>query len=813
MEANPYNERFAFPGVNDDAKALNEHDWMMVDQKPDIGGHIAPNSDFIFGSDGLADLKVGFLYEIDHRRLPRESPLHIEGIRAVMITEVTEVIVTVRSPSTLSLRSYFSGNNSQRKYPELDRQFTMGSKLAKAILIRQIPPDEFMKQRHLQIFWLLPFKIPKTPPATTNRDLNNEALTKGVCWLSLNSLVGWGGQRKATFLRKEKMPLPPGPSMSTVIKKEVDSETDTKPTEEQKARVLKRKPNDAQTEIKPNEEAKPKRKKREYEGSLVKVVPKTEIRHRNRKRKRGIQKQDKKSKAVKLAVKKPCTDIIVKPTSKYSYGWWSQDRYKNAEVKMFAIMRAKGAVLGNPILRQALRLEARKHIGDTGLLDHVLKHMADKVSPNGIDRFRRRHNAEGAMEYWLEHADLFKVRREAGVKDPYWIPPPGWKPGDNPSQDPNWARELKSLKEEIISIKKDVQELQLLKREDEVDKAIVISTKSPSDSCDLQLGRVVSLQEEYESLTKRKVQLEQQLTLIRKRNLEERKRSEETEDIKGERMKPSSKTREQKMTLSYGRWSTDRYKNAEVKMMEVMKAKGAVVGKPMLRQDLRLEVRKHIGDTGLLDHILKHMADKVAPNGVDRFRRRHNHDGAMEYWLESADLVDIRREAGVRDPFWIPPLGWKPGDNPSQDHNYARELQLLREEMSIIEKDVQELLQPKREEGDKAIVVSAKSSSESCSLESDTTVVSFQEDYDDLAKRNAPLEQDDFEEAFNGMQFLQDSIFHLSSQHDSMNTNGIHLSEQDPISAFLAGPHGSLNNFFRCDFMSSQPLDTEYLLV
>ena len=40
--------------------------------------------------------------------------------------------------------------------------------------------------------------------------------------------------------------------------------------------------------------------------------------------------------------------------------------------------------------------------GDTGLLDHLLKHLADKVvTPEG-DKLRRRHNAEGHMEYWLQ---------------------------------------------------------------------------------------------------------------------------------------------------------------------------------------------------------------------------------------------------------------------------------------------------------------------------------------------------------------------------------------------------------------------------
>lgn len=121
---------------------------------------------------------------------------------------------------------------------------------------------------------------------------------------------------------------------------------------------------------------------------------------------------------------------------------------------MLKILKAKGAVFGNPILRPALRTEARKLIGDTGLLDHLLKHMAGKVAPGGAERFRRRHNAEGAMEYWLESADLVNIRKEAGIQDPYWTPPPGWKPGDNPSQDPICARELRELKEEIAKMKK-----------------------------------------------------------------------------------------------------------------------------------------------------------------------------------------------------------------------------------------------------------------------------------------------------------------------------------------------------------------------
>lgn len=121
---------------------------------------------------------------------------------------------------------------------------------------------------------------------------------------------------------------------------------------------------------------------------------------------------------------------------------------------MLKIMKEQDAEFGKPILRPELRAQARKLIGDTGLLDHLLKHMSGKVAPGGELRFRRRHNAEGAMEYWLENADLVDIRREAGVQDPYWTPPPGWSPGDNPTQDPICAREIKNLKEEFSKFKR-----------------------------------------------------------------------------------------------------------------------------------------------------------------------------------------------------------------------------------------------------------------------------------------------------------------------------------------------------------------------
>lgn len=93
--------------------------------------------------------------------------------------------------------------------------------------------------------------------------------------------------------------------------------------------------------------------------------------------------------------------------------------------------------------------------------------------------------------------------------------------------------------------------------------------------------------------------------------------------------------------------------------MEVLKEKGATFETPVSRGELRCLARSKIGDTGLLDHLLKHVDGKVTPGGADRFRRCHNTEGTMEYWLESADLVKIKRESGIPDPNWMPPAWWK----------------------------------------------------------------------------------------------------------------------------------------------------------
>lgn len=143
---------------------------------------------------------------------------------------------------------------------------------------------------------------------------------------------------------------------------------------------------------------------------------------------------------------------------------WSAERYQQAEQRMWEVLKGAGANFANPISRHALRKAARQHIGDTGLLDHLLKQIDGKLAPGGTDRFRRWHNPKGIMEYWLESAHLDKVRQEAGVQDPYWLPPSNFNEGSAFSQNTGSSCELKLLQIEMAKMKRDMQELILKKQ-------------------------------------------------------------------------------------------------------------------------------------------------------------------------------------------------------------------------------------------------------------------------------------------------------------------------------------------------------------
>ena len=126
---------------------------------------------------------------------------------------------------------------------------------------------------------------------------------------------------------------------------------------------------------------------------------------------------------------------------------WAAWRYVAGEATLVDILRERGATAGNPAPRADLRAQARRYIGDTGLLDHLLRHVADKVPAGSADRVRRRYNPAGGLEYWLEPAGLAAVRRAAGVDDPYWVPPPGWKPGDPVSPEARTLQVQKQVEE------------------------------------------------------------------------------------------------------------------------------------------------------------------------------------------------------------------------------------------------------------------------------------------------------------------------------------------------------------------------------
>ncbi|KAK4256858.1 hypothetical protein QN277_006526 [Acacia crassicarpa] len=167
----------------------------------------------------------------------------------------------------------------------------------------------------------------------------------------------------------------------------------------------------------------------------------------------------------------------------------------------------------------------------------------------------------------------------------------------------------------------------------------------------------------------------------------------------GKLTQPSSKPKKKKHE-STDRWSSERYQLAEQSMWEVLKAKGATFSNPISRPTLRMAARKHIGDTGLLDHLLKHIDGKVAPCGTERFRRWFNTKGVMEYWLEGASLDKVRQDAGVQDPFWIPPSTFQAGSPPPQNSDSSGELKLLQIEMAKMKKDMEELINKNHEKNE-----------------------------------------------------------------------------------------------------------------
>ncbi|XP_056691602.1 protein DYAD-like isoform X2 [Spinacia oleracea] len=362
------------------------------------------------------EIEMGSIFKLD-RHSNAKLPAALSSIKAVFVNHKSDVDVTVVFPSIQSIESFFKnlGKNGLMQ-PNLDEHCVMGLNLAKKLLTQNIPFAEFVAQRGNRSFWVHDVHDDDDDDDDGHHQASNGGLE-----------IKWEKRRRTTtYGRAERQK-----SMSTVLPCELKGKAPMADEEEEEKE-------DDEDQGDENEDEKVPEKSRAL-----------------RKRKCRFKRVGYSEKKKKMQIK----TVPEKKKFKDSQHRWTVERYKLAEKNMLKILKEQGSGPGNPILRPDLRSEARKLIGDTGLLDHLLKHMAGKLAPGGKERFRRRHNPEGAMEYWLESADLIEARKQAGVVDPYWVPPPGWKPGDCPNQDPVCAIQLKELKDEIADMKREMQKL------------------------------------------------------------------------------------------------------------------------------------------------------------------------------------------------------------------------------------------------------------------------------------------------------------------------------------------------------------------
>ncbi|KNA14784.1 hypothetical protein SOVF_104370 [Spinacia oleracea] len=413
----------------------------------------------------------GSFYEIDHSKLPPRTPPMLHCVRAVMVTAKSELNVTVRYPSAQSIDAYFGNSDHiasrSELYPALDEEFIMGPTLAVKVLRRQIPSQGFEMLRHSKSFWLIKPLLVKSEFEAKH----------GPCFhkLQASRIQGWGVKKFAAYA--------PNP---TEVNDLVEVKSSTFEEEEKSAK----------------------------EVAFIEVPKAQEIIQYSRKRKHGRPptSQSKKSRQIP---KQKAIEVVKSikgnnNSNKEFVDRWPLKRYEAAATELVEVLKKYGAGYSNPISRLQLRTEARKRIGDTGLLDHMLKHLAGQVVPHdGNDRLRRRCDSEGKMEYWLESADLVDIRKEAGVKDPYWIPPPGWKLGDSTSDPKCLCRqEVKMLKEELSIMRRHMAELKTENNDEQpITMVMPVSTTS-------------SRRETYEVLMKKKCLMEVQLRQISKALME-----------------------------------------------------------------------------------------------------------------------------------------------------------------------------------------------------------------------------------------------------------------------------------------------------
>ncbi|XP_074304427.1 protein DYAD-like [Silene latifolia] len=483
-----------------------------------------PTNFLIFPKPHLSDrIEAGFFYEINHANLPIDAPALLFSLRLVMVTAKNHQNVTLRYPTIRSLQAFFARTDllaiRSTLYPATDEKYVIHTNLAVQLLGRQISSRQFVEHRHSQSFWLIkcfqtqPLGFPPSPNAA-----DSDANKNGTCFSMLRRTgINWGSrhiQLVQSCLGKQQ-PDDADEALSDLLHgddKDITVEGDQM--------------NQLQVNL------------QEILQSKVKDIVQYS---RKRKCVRPVRSQ---YKNIKHNFKRKPLEIIPKLEARKGdrVDRWSAVRYETAMKELVEVLKANKAFYGNPISRAALRTEARKRIGDTGLLDHLLKHLAGKVVPSGgKERLRRRCDVSGKMEYWLESADLVNIRMEAGVKDPYWTPPPGWKPGDCiTSHTCICCKQVRPLKDELNNLTRILTELKSTDEKLQASTVVLPEIAPCSARFNNANVNVKSSKDLYDHLFKKKSVMEAQLYQMSKALME----------LEKDMMKLSSKRNPVKVTYS-----------------------------------------------------------------------------------------------------------------------------------------------------------------------------------------------------------------------------------------------------------------------
>ncbi|CAI0377883.1 unnamed protein product [Linum tenue] len=315
--------------------------------------------------------------------LPNRSPDQLKSVRVVMVNEKTRMRVSLRYPSIYSIRAYLNDGSGcsgpeVKHIPMLDEKCIIGAEVAGEALYRRILPDEVAKKKWDWNFWAVPSVASQN---FSNLRLNGSPSTKYdggkallLSELKTTGIVNWGQRRKVRFMgRHVEDKEEPSDSIGGDDKEDGSEEEE----EQSDPAISKEECEEEEEEI---EQVIVKAKSRECRENLKRKknqLPSSTIQLRKR-AKQGKNKSQ-------IVVYRQTKKKVVKNT----IDRWSAERYQLAEVNMLKIMKEEKAGFGNRMLRPVLRAKARRLIGDTGLLDHLLKHMAGKVEPGGEERFRR----------------------------------------------------------------------------------------------------------------------------------------------------------------------------------------------------------------------------------------------------------------------------------------------------------------------------------------------------------------------------------------------------------------------------------------